>query len=139
MSEGPVPEPTPETRPFWEGTAVGELRIQRCNVCEKFYFYPRPYCPTCLSEDVEWRAVSGRGSLASYNINYRPMPMFKTDQPQVIALVELDEGVRLMSNIVGVEPVPEKLPLGLRLTVGFEPRGDQFLPVFSPAADGEGE
>lgn len=134
MSEGPVPEPTPETRPFWEGTAVGELRVQRCNVCEKFYFYPRPYCPTCLSEDVEWRVVSGRGSLASYNINYRPMPMFKTDQPQVIALVELDEGVRLMSNIVGVEPVPEKLPLGLRLKVGFEPRGDQFLPVFSPEA-----
>jgi len=52
--------------------------------------------------------------------------------PQVIALVELDEGVRLMSNIVGVEPVPEKLPLGLRLRVGFEPRGSQFLPVFSP-------
>lgn len=137
MSDGPVPEPTPETLPFWEGTAVGELRIQRCNVCEKFYFYPRPYCPSCLSGDVEWRVVSGRGSLASYNINYRPLPAFKSDRPQVIALVELDEGVRLMSNIVGVEPVPEKLPLGLRLTVGFEPRGDRFLPVFSPEQAGD--
>jgi uncharacterized OB-fold protein len=127
-----VPEPTPETLPFWEGARAGELRIQWCRPCERFYFYPRPYCPTCLSEDVEWRTVSGRGSLASYNINYRPFPVFKTDQPQVIALVELDEGVRLMSNIVGVEPVPEKLPLGLRLKVGFEPRGDQFLPVFTP-------
>lgn len=132
MSEGPVPEPTPETLPFWEGTAAGELRIQWCNACEKFYFYPRPYCPTCLSDDVEWRVVSGRGTLASYNINYRPFPQFKTDRPQVIALVQLDEGVRLMSNIVGVEPLPEKLPLGLRLKVGFEPRGEQFLPVFSP-------
>jgi uncharacterized OB-fold protein len=127
-----VPEPTPETLPFWEGTRAGELRIQWCKPCEKFYFYPRPYCPTCLSEDVEWRTVSGRGALASYNINYRPFPVFKTDKPQVIALVQLDEGVRLMSNIVGVEPVPEKLPLGLRLKVGFEPRGDQFLPVFTP-------
>jgi uncharacterized OB-fold protein len=57
--------------------------------------------------------------------------MFKTDGPQVIALVELDEGVRLMSNIVGVDPIPENLPLGMRLKVDFEPRGDQFLPVFT--------
>lgn len=136
MSEGPVPEPTPETLPFWEGTAAGELRIQRCNDCAKFYFYPRPYCPTCLSENVEWRTVSGRGSLASYNINYRPFPVFKSDQPQVIALIELDEGVRMMSNIVGVEPLPENLPLGMRVKVGFEPRGEQFLPVFSPEHEG---
>jgi uncharacterized OB-fold protein len=134
VSEGPVPEPTPETLPFWEGTAAGELRIQRCRVCERFYFYPRPYCPRCLGEDIEWRAVSGRGSLASYNINYRPLPVFQSTAPQVIALVQLDEGVRLMSNIVGVEPVPEKLPLGLRLRVGFEPRGAYALPVFLPEA-----
>ena len=132
MSEGPVPVPTPETLPFWEGTAAGELRIQHCNDCQKFYFYPRPYCPTCLSEDVEWRTVSGRGTLASYNINYRPLPMFKSDAPQIIALIELDEGVRLMSTIVGVDPDPGQLPLGLRVRVGFEPRGDQQLPVFSP-------
>lgn len=132
MSQGPVPVSTPETQRFWEGTAVGELRIQRCNPCEKFYFYPRPYCPRCSSDDVEWRVVSGKGTLASYNINYRPFPMFNSDRPQVIALVELDEGVRLMSNIVDVEPLPENLPLGLRLQVGFEPRGDQFLPVFTP-------
>ncbi|WP_243062218.1 Zn-ribbon domain-containing OB-fold protein [Humibacter sp. RRB41] len=132
MSQGPVPVPTPETLQFWEGTAVGELRIQRCNSCEKFYFYPRPYCPKCNSDNVEWRVVSGKGSLASYNINYRPFPMFGTEEPQVIALVELDEGVRLMTNVVGIEPVPENLPLGLRVQVAFEPRGDQFLPVFTP-------
>ncbi|GAA4173527.1 Zn-ribbon domain-containing OB-fold protein [Gryllotalpicola koreensis] len=132
MSDGPVPVPTPETMPFWEGTKEGQLRIQRCNSCEKFYFYPRPFCPRCDSDDVAWQTVSGKATLASYNINYRPLPMFKTEQPQVIALVELDEGVRMMSNIVGVEPVPEKLPLGLRLRVTFEPRGDQFLPLFTP-------
>ena len=131
MSEGPVPVPTPETQSFWEGTAAGELRIQRCNSCEKFYFYPRPYCPRCNSDDVEWRVVSGKGTLASYNINYRPFPIFASDEPQIIALVELDEGARLMSNIVGIEPLPENLPLGMRLHVGFEPRGDQFLPVFT--------
>lgn len=134
MSHGPVPVPTPETAEFWEGTAVSQLRIQRCNACSKFYFYPRPFCPNCNSDDVEWRVVSGLGTLASYNINYRPLPVFKTDQPQVIALVELDEGVRIMSTVVGIEPIPENLPLGLKLTVGFEPRGDQFLPVFTPAS-----
>jgi uncharacterized OB-fold protein len=118
--------------PFWEGTREGQLRIQKCNSCQKFYFYPRPFCPRCDSDDVTWQTVSGKATLASYNISYRPMPMFKTDEPQVIALVELDEGVRLMSNIVGVEPVPEKLPLGLRLHVTFEPRGDQVLPLFTP-------
>lgn len=132
VSQGPIPAPTPETQMFWDGTAAGELRIQRCTPCEKFYFYPRPYCPTCHSDQVEWQVVSGKGTLASYNINYRPFPIFETDEPQVIALIELDEGVRLMSNIVGVEPLPENLPLGMRVSVEFEPRGDQFLPVFTP-------
>lgn len=132
MSAGPVPIPTPETQTFWEGTAIGELRIQRCNSCEEYYFYPRPYCPGCQSDDVEWRVVSGKGTLASYNINYRPVPIFESKDPQVIALVELDEGVRMMSNIVDVEPLPENLELGMRLAVRFEPRGDQFLPVFTP-------
>jgi uncharacterized OB-fold protein len=74
----------------------------------------------------------GQGTLASYNINYRPFPIFESKDPQVIALVELDEGVRMMSNIVDVEPLPENLELGMRLAVRFEPRGDQFLPVFTP-------
>ncbi|MCL2516213.1 MAG: OB-fold domain-containing protein [Microbacteriaceae bacterium] len=133
MTDGPVPRPTPETLPFWEGTAAGELRIQRCTPCDEFYFYPRPFCPKCLSSDVAWEKVSGNATLASYNINYRPGPAFSSQDPLVIALVELDEGPRMMTNIVGVPAEPEALPLGMRLTVGFQPRGDQFLPVFSPA------
>lgn len=132
MSDGPVPLPTPETAPYWEGTKAGELRLPYCTDCAAFFFYPRPFCPSCNSDDVQWRTASGLGRLASYNINHRPFPAFNTDQPQVIALVRLDEGVRLMSNIVGVEPRPENLPLGLRLRVQFEPRGDQMLPVFTP-------
>src|SRR3546814_3316599 len=58
MSVGPIPEPTPETAPFWQGAAAGELRIQRCASCESFYFYPRPFCPKCNSDAVEWRPVS---------------------------------------------------------------------------------
>ncbi|MGE0217722.1 Zn-ribbon domain-containing OB-fold protein [Mycolicibacterium sp.] len=133
MSVGPVPQPTPETAPFWEGTAAGELRIQKCLECDEFYFYPRPFCPNCFSEKVEWQAVSGRAKLASYVINYRPLPPFKRDEPQIIALVTLDEGPRLCTNIIDVEPDPANLPLGLELTVRFEERGDQTVPLFAPA------
>ncbi|WP_326914730.1 Zn-ribbon domain-containing OB-fold protein [Sphingopyxis chilensis] len=133
MSIGPIPEPTPETLAFWQGTAAGELRIQRCRACENFYFYPRPFCPKCNSDEVEWQPVSGKAQLASYIINYRPYEDFQTEEPQIIALVTLAEGPRMCTNIVGVAPDPDQLPLGLALQVAFEPRGEQFLPVFKPA------
>jgi uncharacterized OB-fold protein len=79
---------------------------------------------------VEWHAVSGRGRLLSYIINYRPLPPAAPDRPQIIALVELDEGPRLLTNIVGVPPDPERLPLDAPLRVDFEGRGDQAIPVF---------
>jgi uncharacterized OB-fold protein len=135
MAGGTVPAPTPETESFWAGTLAGELRIQQCNSCGKHYFYPRPFCRYCQSADVVWRAASGTGRLVSYVINYRPVPPADPGQPQVIALVELDEGPRLMTNIVGVSPEPGNLPLDSRVRVDFEPRGDQALPVF--CLDGE--
>jgi uncharacterized protein len=130
MADGAVPVPTPETAPFWAGTLAGELRIQQCNSCGRYYFYPRPFCRYCQSLDVAWRTVSGQGRLVSYVINYLPVPAAEPNQPQVIALVELDEGPRMMTNIVGVSPEPVNLPLDGRVRVDFEPRGDQALPVF---------
>jgi uncharacterized protein len=137
MAGGAVPSPTPETAPFWAGTLAGELRLQQCNSCGRHYFYPRPFCRYCQSGDVTWRPVAGTGRLVSYVINYRPVPPAEPDQPQVIALVELDEGPRMLTSIVGVRPDPEQLPLDGRVQVEFEPRGDQALPVFrltGPAA-----
>lgn len=130
MAGGTVPAPTPETAEFWAGTLAGELRIQQCNSCGKYYFYPRPFCRHCQSRDVEWRKVSGNGRLISYVINQRPLPPADPAEPQVIALVELDEGPRMLTNIVGVAPEPENLPLDSRVKVAFEARGDQALPVF---------
>jgi uncharacterized protein len=130
MTTGTEPVPTPETEPFWAGTLAGELRIQHCNTCGRYYFYPRPFCRYCQSTDVEWRQVSGTGRLVSYIINYRPVPPAAPDQPQVIALVELDEGPRMLTNIVGVDPRPENLPLDCPVQVEFEQRGRQSLPVF---------
>ena len=130
-----APRPTPETQPFWDGCAAGELRLQRCTSCEAHYFPPRPFCPDCLSDDVVWEAVSGRGTLHTYVINHRPAPGFEA--PYAIAVVQLDEGPRMMSSIVGVEQTPEALVLDMALEVTFEERGEVQLPVFRPAAADE--
>jgi uncharacterized OB-fold protein len=130
MATGIAPAPTPETAPFWEGTKAHELRIQYCLDEGRYYFYPRSHCRYCASTNVEWRTVSGKGTLASYVINNRPTPPFDKDTPIIVALIELDEGVRMMSNIVGVEPKPENLTLDAAVTVDWEDRGDQVIPVF---------
>lgn len=133
MPSKPVPQASPETEPFWAGCAAGELRLQRCRPCDAFYFPPRPFCPRCLSSDVEWQGVSGRGALHSYVINHRPAPGFEADAPYAIAIVALEEGPRMMSNIVGVENTPENLVLDMALRVTFEARGDTMVPLFEPA------
>ena len=132
MGSKATPRPTPETQPFWDGTRAGELRIQRCNDCRQFYFYPRPFCPSCWSEDVEWVAVSGRARLHSYVINHRPAPGFEDEAPYAIAVVELEEGPRMMSNIVGIENTPENLVLDMALEVVFEEQGGMCVPRFRP-------
>ena len=126
----PLPQPTPETQHFWDGTKQGELRLQRCSDCSHVYFPPRPLCPECSSREVEVFAASGKGKLASYVINHRPHPSF--DPPYAIAVVQLDEGPTLMSNIVGCEQTPEALLLDMRLVVTFEDHGEIAVPLFRP-------
>jgi uncharacterized OB-fold protein len=130
-----VPEPTPETQPFWDGCARGELVIQRCRDCGQAYFYPRPLCPSCGSTDVEWFQASGRATLYSYVINHRPARGFEAEAPYAIAVVELAEGPRMMTNIVGVPNTPEDLVLDMELQVTFEQRGDIAIPLFAPAQE----
>lgn len=129
-----APLPTPETRPFWEACARGELRLQRCGRCEAFFFYPRPACPRCgLDDRVTWEAVSGAATLHSYVISHVPAPGYEEEVPFVVAVVELAEGPRMLTNIVGVAPEPDSLPLDMALLVDFEARGETRVPVFRPA------
>lgn len=135
MGPGVFPEPTPETAEFWSGASNGELRLPHCRACGRFYFYPRPFCRYCASDDVDWQVASGRGRLVSYVINYRPVPGLEGPDPRVVALVELDEGPRMLTNIVGVAPDPDHLPLDAAVEVVFEPiGGEQAVPVFRLAA-----
>jgi uncharacterized OB-fold protein len=127
-----VPEPTPETQPYWDGAAAGELRIQRCAECGTAFFYPRTSCPACASAALEWFTTSGRATLYSYTISHRPAPGFDDDVPYAIAVVQLAEGPRLMANIVGVPNTPDNLVLDMELEVTFEQRGEIALPQFTP-------
>ncbi|MBB2919335.1 Zn-ribbon domain-containing OB-fold protein [Cupriavidus alkaliphilus] len=131
----PVPVPTPVTMPFWEGTQAGELRLQQCGGCGKHVFYPRTHCPACGAAALTWVRASGRARLYSYVINHMAMPGWAGDTPYVIAIVELEEGPRIMTNLVGVPADPAKLRLDMPLQVAFEVRGERMLPVFQPARD----
>ena len=126
------PQPTPETRHFWDGTREGELRLQRCAVCGKVYFPPRPFCPACASRDVAHFPASGKAVLYSYVIHHRPVPGFTP--PYAIAVVELAEGPRMMTNIVDCPQTPEALELDMPLEVAFHKVDDEItLPLFRPA------
>lgn len=128
-----LPTPTPETAHFWEGARAGELRLQRCNACKEAYFPPRPFCPKCSSRDVAVFKASGKGVLFSYVIHHRPAPGFTP--PYSIAVVQLDEGPRMMTNIIGCPQTPEALQLDMPVVVSFEKQDDTIsLPLFRPAS-----
>ena len=130
----PVPRPTPETQHFWDGTKVGELRLQRCTDCGHAYFPPRPFCPDCGSRAVEVFVASGNATLYSYVINHRVAPNSGFEAPYAIAVVELLEGPRMMTNITCAPQTPEALVLDMPLEVVFEPVSDEIsLPLFRPA------
>jgi uncharacterized OB-fold protein len=130
--ERALPQPTPETQHFWDGCALGELRLQKCGACHESYFPPRPFCPKCGSRGVEIYPASGQATLYSFVINHRPRPDMGTE-PHSIAVVELAEGPRMMTNIVGCPQTPEALQLDMALVVTFQTFGEITLPFFKPA------
>lgn len=127
-----VPQPTPTSKPFWDGCAEGELRLQHCEACAAPYFPPQSRCPRCLGRDVVWKPLSGLATLYGYMIQHRAMPGFEDRVPYTVAVVELAEGPRMMTNIVDIPATPEDLVLDMPLQVTFEPRGEVSLPVFGP-------
>ena len=134
MTDRPVPKPTPETQHYWDGARQGELRLQRCEDCAHVYFPPRPFCPSCSSRAVSVFAASGRGTLYSYVINHMKTPGF--EPPYAVAVVALEEGPRLMSNIVDCPQTPEALVLDMPLQATFEVVTDAITLVqFKPAED----
>ena len=126
------PLPTPETQHYWDGAAAGKLLLQSCTACKHVYFPPRPFCAVCGSREVSVVEASGKATLHSYVIHHRKVPGFTP--PYAIAVVELAEGPRMMTNIIDSPQTPEALVLDMQLEVAFEKLDDKIsLPVFRPA------
>ena len=125
----PGPEPDPLTEPFWEAARRGRLVIQRCGGCRRFIHYPRVVCPSCLSHDLAFEEASGRGSIYSFTWAHRPAGRAFADAlPYLVVLVELEEGVRLMTTIPGADPDAVVVGAPVHL-LRFEPTADDGPPV----------
>ncbi len=135
MTEAPLkhfPRPTPETEVYWEGCRKHELLLQRCTQCSEFQFYPRIICTNCTSEDLEWVKGSGRGRVLTFAIVRRAVSeAYAADVPYVVALIRLDEGPTMMSNVVQCDP--ETVKIGSPVQVIFEDWSEEIsVPQFRP-------
>ncbi len=123
-----------ETQPFWDGCKRGVFLLRHCNACGHDHYYPRPFCPACWSDDVAWKEASGRATLYTYSVvHVNDLPPFNERVPYVAAIVELDEGPRVMTNVEGT--VFEDLHVGMALVVEDKAISDDVtIPVFRAAS-----
>ena len=125
------PPASPASGPFWEATRERRLLVQWCLDCDKSVFYPREICPGCMGSDLEWREASGAGTLYSFTVNHLSPSPTGTEGPFAIGLVELAEGPRMMTNVVGV-PIDE-LEVGMALRVTWDAlSAGRHYPMFEP-------
>lgn len=132
----PLPQPmTPEAKPFWDGLKQDKLMLPKCGDCGHVFFYPRILCPRCHSRTITWVQASGKGKLHSFEIAYQPFQKaWKIKPPYVLAMIELAEGPRMMSNLINVEPDPQVVKCDMPVEVVFtKVSGDVTLPLFQPA------
>ncbi len=131
----PIPAPSPETQFFWDKARLHELWIPHCRPCDRSFWYPRDFCPVCGSRAVEWQRSAGRGKVHAFAIHYRAFhPGWADDVPYVTVLVDIDEGVRMFSNLVGVDPDPRAIRCDMAVEAVFEDITDaitlvKFRPV----------
>jgi uncharacterized OB-fold protein len=120
------------TAPFWDATREQRLLLQWCRACERPVFYPREVCPVCLSTALEWRESPGEGTVYAVTVEHRAQqPGLASWAPYAVALVELDEGVRMLTNVIGIQP--DRVAIGQRVAIAWEPLQDgRHLPVFEP-------
>lgn len=130
--EKPSPQVNPWAKPFWDAAKEEKLVLQKCKACERHIFYPRIACPHCFSDDIEWVEASGRGTLYSFTVVENNAPSaFMKDLPFVVALIRLEEGVQMLSNVVDCDF--SELRCDMPVEVTFEKLNEEFtLPKFRP-------
>ena len=130
----PLPRlPEPDSQPFWEATKDHELKYQKCDDCSSVVFFPRRHCTQCGSPNLSWYASAGEGTVYTFSVvRQNRSPSFRDLVPYVVAYVDLDEGFRMLTNVVGTSP--ENVKCGLRVKVQWEDQeGGLSLPLFAPA------
>jgi uncharacterized OB-fold protein len=129
-----LPTPDNDTAPFWDAAKDGRFLLRRCLDCAATFFYPRPFCPKCWSERVDWVEASGRAVVYTYSIVVvNDLPPFNERVPYIAAVVDLEEGPRVMTNVVDCDL--EAVRVGMPVEVTFRPLNDDItIPVFKPAA-----
>jgi uncharacterized OB-fold protein len=130
----PLPIPDSDSEEFWEGCKRHELLIQRCEQCNSYRYPPRSICPKCFSMNTKWEKASGRGEVYTFSVvRVPPAPEWEPDIPYTIGVIQLDEGVRMVSNIVGCRP--EDIQIGMKVEVVFDDVTDKStIPKFKPVA-----
>ena len=133
----PAPYVAPEMKEFWDATAEGRLLLRKCDDCGEFIWYPRPFCPSCGSDNTSWTEASGRGVVYTFTVGHRSVvPGYRDASPYVLAYVQLEEGPKVMTNIVGVEP--DQVRVDMPVCVVFHDTGQgSALFRFRPAASGQ--
>ncbi|MCT9812827.1 Zn-ribbon domain-containing OB-fold protein [Acidovorax sp. Be4] len=132
----PLPRANAQTNAYWDGCAQGELRYQRCGQCGQVQCIPRSLCDRCQSSDLPWSASRREGTVLTFTTVYRaPLPAFKEMLPYVIAIVDLDEGFRVMANALSCVP-PDALAIGARVRIGFKEVHGMALPVLESILEG---
>jgi len=128
----PLPQPNPDTKPFWDGCRKHELRFQKCRNCSHVRWPPSIICPMCYTQDTEWIRAGGRGKIYTFVVYHQAFhKAFENDLPYVTAIIELEEGPRLLSNIVGCRP--QDVRCGMPVEVTWEDINEEFsLPKFKP-------
>ena len=131
-TEKPLPQVNADTRPFWDGCKEHELRFQKCTDCGHVRWPPSMICPECHADQTEWIRADGKGVVYTFAVYHRAFhPAFKDDLPYVAAVVELEEGPHLLTNIIGCKP--ETVRCDMPVEVSWEDITDEFsLPKFKP-------
>jgi len=118
----PVPTPTPDTQNFWDGLKEQTIQLKRCleNECGRFHHFPRSICPYCHSTNLAWTPVSGNGTLYAFSVNHRPPRGWTENEAPVIAIVELEEGIKLYTNLVNPPEDPTTIKIGVPVEPVFD-------------------
>jgi len=129
----PLPDITAESKPFWDACARHELLVQQCRACGALQYYPRGVCAACWSADVDWKPSAGRGRVYTFTVTHRTQARgFRDELPYVLAWITLDEGLQVMSNIVGVDPATVRIGMSVRVTFD-DVREGLSIPKFTAA------